>query len=129
MEQHRHIQPMIHKYDEHVLIQALSIVIVCSYFSSRFFSFFYVDDRQVAVWSSAGQLKVTHETGHFHNIFSALFVPHTDSSQLVTSAGDGCIRHVDLNTEKHSQGRVLCDASGVIIRLEETDRQTDRLTD
>ncbi|KAF4672048.1 hypothetical protein FOL47_000988 [Perkinsus chesapeaki] len=65
------------------------------------------DDKDVRIWrqsrtvlkgSPPWQCVRTLDTGHSHNIFCATFVPGTNSREVVTCAGDGELRHIDVES-------------------------------
>ncbi|KAF4730443.1 hypothetical protein FOZ62_018520, partial [Perkinsus olseni] len=65
------------------------------------------DDKDVRIWrqslgasQSSPQWKCvnTLDTGHSHNIFCATFVPGTCGREVVTCAGDGELRDIDVES-------------------------------
>jgi WD40 repeat protein/tetratricopeptide (TPR) repeat protein len=63
------------------------------------------DDCRVCLWSVAGpertSLSVALVTGHRRNIFSAVFVPETTNTKVVTCALDRQVRYLDVTTGTH----------------------------
>ncbi|EER20530.1 conserved hypothetical protein [Perkinsus marinus ATCC 50983] len=76
------------------------------------------DDKDVRIWreqggSSQWKCVTTLETGHSHNIFCATFVPGSCSREVVTCAGDGELRDIDVET---ATTRVLHSCPGICFK-------------
>lgn len=68
------------------------------------------DDRSIVVWNGEPlSACMTAPTGHRNNVFCATFVPNSGDSLFVTSAADGCVHLLNIDT---GQRCVLYDSEG-----------------
>ncbi|KAF7841339.1 DDB1- and CUL4-associated factor 8 isoform X3 [Senna tora] len=76
------------------------------------------DDSRVVLWDwEAGNVKLSFDSGHTHNIFQANIMPFSDDRSIVTCAADGQVRHAQISEQGEVETKLLTKHQGRAHRL------------